>query len=328
MLDFNRNPQIIPDAFAAIPVPDAIVLHVESRAYWDNQTVEVRLQAVHNTQLDWGKYKLRWELNRVSGVEEIGVVKESAVVAPIGSARVPMPRVQMAQLIPLTLRLIDAVGYELVNHSDDLLVLPSHAAQARYGGNLAIITLSGREGTIVSQLNYAIEDSLSNRTQVVVTDSPSEEILGWVRDGGKMLFVNESDFPVFWEYGRGGTSEGNWITSTSWLRPEVYPNLKIDNLLKLPLQRVMPRGSIGGLPQEDPTVQRDFLAGRISGWVQRPSIHTVQFRYGYGTVIMTTYTLLESLRFGEPDPVGVVMLNDLIDYLVSDSCKPTLRIKV
>ena len=328
MLDFNRNPQIFPDAFAAIPLPDAIVPHVESCAYWDNQTVEVRLQGAHNTPLDLGRYKLKWELNKASGIEGIGMVKGSTVDFPIISARVPMPRVQTAQLIPLTLHLIDATGYELVNRSDDLLVLPSHAAQARYGGDLAVITLAGSEAAIISQLNYAVANSLTATTQVVVTDSPDSEMLHWVQDGGKMLYVNESDDPVFWQYRRGGTPEGDWITSTSWLRPEVHPNLKIDNPLKLPLQYVMPQGSIGGLPQDHPSVQRDFLAGRISGWVQRPSIHTVQFSCGHGIVIMTTYALLEPLRFGDPDPVGVVMFNDLIDYLVSDSCKPILHVKV
>jgi hypothetical protein len=330
LLDFNRNSQIFSDAFAAIPTPDATVPQVESRAYWDNQTVEVRLQLPPDIQFNWGKYKLRWELNKAIGLEGIGVVKGNTAVAPVGSARVPMPRVHTTQLIPLTLRLIDEAGNELTHHSNDLLVLPTQAAQARYRGEITVTTTVGSEAAIIQQLNYAVADSLTATTQVVVTNSPDAEMLRWVQAGGKMLFVSDSenDNPVFWQIGRGVTSESNWITSTSWLRPEVYPNLKIDNPLDLPLQRVMPHGSIGGLPQDDPTVQRDFLAGRVSGWVQRPSIHTVQFAYGDGTIIMTTYALLESLRFGDPDPVGVVMLNDLIDYLVSDSCKPILRVKV
>jgi hypothetical protein len=328
LLEFNPNPQILPDAFAAIAAPDTLIPQIESRAYWDNQTVEVRLKAAHNNLLDWESYKLRWELNRVSGEEGIGAVKGSAAATLAGVARVPMPRVQTAQLIPVSLRLMDATGSELANRSDHLLVLPSHAAQARFGGEIAVLTLAGIEAAVIRQLNYSIADSLTAETQVAVTDSPDAEMLAWVASGGKMLLVSEDNVPVFWQYGHSGILDSNWITSTSWLRPEVYPNLKIDNPLNLPLQRVMPHSSIGGLPQEDPRVQRDFLAGRISGWVQRPNIHTVQFGYGDGTVIMTTYTLLESLGFGDPDPVGVVMLNDLIDYLVSDVCKPILQVKV
>ncbi len=328
MLDFKHNPQVFPDAFAAIIVPDTIIPQVESRAYWDNQTVEVRFRTPHDCQIDWGKYRLRWELNKAIGLEGIYVVKISAADAPVGFARVPMPRVQNAALIPLSLQLIDATGSEVANRCDHLLVLPSHAAQARFGGDIAVMTLTGREAAIMRQLDYSVEESLTADTQVVVTNSPDSEVLRWVADGGKLLYVSESDAPVFWQHGYGGTPEGNWLTSTSWLSPGVYPKFKIDNPLNLPFQGVMPRGSIGGLPQEDPSVQRDFLAGSISGWVQRPSIHTVQFGYGHGIVIMTTYTLLESLRVGDPDPVGVVMFNDLIDYLVSDSCKPILRVKV
>jgi len=328
LLDFNHNPQIFPDAFAAIPVPDILVPQVEYRAYWDNQTVEVRLQAAHETQLDWRNYRLGWELNKASGEEGIGVLNGRTATAAVGVARIPMPRVQSAQLIPLTLQVIDTAGNIVARRSDNLLVLPSRAAQARFDGEVAVMTTAGSEAMVVRQLNYSVVDGLSPKTQVIVTDAPDRDVLDWVQNGGKMLLVNEDDHPVFWQYGHRDTSEGNWITSTSWLRPEVYPSLKIDNPLNLPLQRVMPQGSIVGLPQDDPSVQRDFLAGRMLGWVQRPNIHTVQFAYGSGTVIMTTYALLEALYFGDPDPVGVIMLNDLIDYLVSDSCKPVLRVKV
>jgi len=328
LLDFNQTPQISPDVFAALPTLDTIVLQIEYRAYWDNQTVEVRLQSSHNVQLDWGKCKLHWELNKTSGIEQIGIIKGNIGDVPVGSARIPMPRVQTAQLIPLTVRLVDEIGYQLGNRSHNLLVLPSHAAQAQYRGGIAVMTKTNHEVAIVRQLNYSVCDSISADTRVVVTDSPDAEILSWVQNGGKMLFVSEGDDSVFWQQGRSSTSEFNWITSTSWLRPDVYPNLKIDNPLNLPFQGVMPQSNIGGLPQEDPTIQNDFLAGRISGWVQRPSIHTVQFGYGDGIIIMTTYAILESLCYGDPDPVGVIMLNDLINYLVSDSCKPNLQFRV
>ena len=50
-----------------------------------------------------------------------------------------------------------------------------------------------------------------------------------------------------------------------------------------------------GIPAEDPTVQPDLLAGMVSGWVGHPSVHTAQFRYGRGRVVMTTFALEEGL---------------------------------
>jgi hypothetical protein len=46
----------------------------------------------------------------------------------------------------------------------------------------------------------------------------------------------------------------------------------------------------------------------------------VQFRYGSGRVIATTFNLRRTLH---EHPVSVAMLHDLIDHLTSD-CQPTL----
>jgi hypothetical protein len=65
-----------------------------------------------------------------------------------------------------------------------------------------------------------------------------------------------------------------------------------------------------------------FLGGLVSGWVGHPAVHTVQFRYGKGKVIMTTFNIGESLGY---DPVAAAMLHDLVDYLGSDACEPKLK---
>lgn len=120
--------------------------------------------------------------------------------------------------------------------------------------------------------------------------------------------------------GRGGAYSGSWITSFSWLRPDVHRRLGAHNPLSLPFLPVMPHGTILGLPLEDRAVQGDFLAGMISGWVRHPAVHTVQFRYGRGRVVMTTFALDSALD----DPVGVALFHDLIDHLHSDVCQPIL----
>jgi hypothetical protein len=143
-----------------------------------------------------------------------------------------------------------------------------------------------------------------------------------VREGGSLLFLNSGPSPFFWAAGRGGTYSGNWLTSFSWIRPGVHRRLPVHNPLSMPYMRIMPMYTILGLPVEDKAVQGDFLAGMVSGWVGHPTVHTVQFRYGRGRVIMTTFTLEEPLR---DDPTASAMFHDLIDYLASDACDPTLR---
>ena len=67
----------------------------------------------------------------------------------------------------------------------------------------------------------------------------------------------------------------------------------------------------------------DLLAGMVCGWVRHPAVHTVQFRYGQGRVIMTTFALEEALALAD-DAVAVALLHDLIDHLHSDACRPVL----
>jgi hypothetical protein len=59
----------------------------------------------------------------------------------------------------------------------------------------------------------------------------------------------------------------------------------------------------------------------VSGWVRHPAVHTVQFRYGAGRVVMTTFNFEDSLD----DPVGIALFHDLVDHLHSDACRPVLR---
>jgi hypothetical protein len=147
-------------------------------------------------------------------------------------------------------------------------------------------------------------------------------MLQWVRAGGKMVFLSRGTSPFFWVHHRGGAYSGSWMTSFTWLRPEVHRRLKVTNPLGLPFMNVMPHRTILGLPVEDKAVQRDFLAGMVSGWVGHAAVHTVQFAYGKGRVVMTTFGLEEML---DEDPVAVAMLNDLVEYVCSDECQPVLR---
>ena len=64
--------------------------------------------------------------------------------------------------------------------------------------------------------------------------------------------------------------------------------------------------------------------GRYQVGFRHPAVDTVQFRYGKGRVIMTTFSIKQAIERRATDPVGAAMLHDLIDYLTSVACQPTL----
>lgn len=195
---------------------------------------------------------------------------------------------------------------------------------------LSVGSVGSDEGTATYQLThslrslgYRVHKELTSETKVVVSTYPNAALLEWVRSGGDLLFLSRGPSPFFWVQSRGGAYSGGWISSFSWLRPEVHQRLSgVRNPLGLPFMEVMPRNTILGLPLEDKAVQSDFLAGMVAGWVRHPAVHTVQFRYGRGRVIMTTFELEAALP---RDPVAVAMFHDLLEHLTSDACQPTLK---
>jgi hypothetical protein len=171
-------------------------------------------------------------------------------------------------------------------------------------------------------MGYRTVSHVSPGTQLAVANRPTAELLSWVRAGGRLLYMGDSPSPFFWVQNRGGAYSGSWLTSFSWIRPEIHRRLHVSNPLGMPFMRAMPTATILGLPVEDRSVQSDFLAGMVSGWVGHPAVHTVRFRYGDGIVLMTTFRLAGWLGV---DPVATAMFHDLLDHLASDECDPVLR---
>lgn len=322
MLDFNRSSKLYCDPVMSFQSLVPWVPSIEPRAYWDNQTVGVRVLLPNEVLVEPLRHKIRWELNTVCGYERVEI--PTVGHALYGSIRVPMPRVACAGEFPLSLTLLDCSGHELARCCEQLLILPSRAAPARFSGGLAILTASGREAMTAQQLNYTVESELTERAQVVVCDYPNLEVMEWVSQGGRLLYICEGDQPRLWRWGTKRISDGHLMASSSWLDADAYPNLPLANPANLPVSHIFPTRGIADLPLRKNAFDEDILAGEMLGWVQRPHVHSIQFRYGHGRVIMTTYTLLESFRSDQADPFAVVMFNDLIEYLASERCNPTL----
>jgi hypothetical protein len=336
---------------------------VGAYAWWDDKEVPVEITVAHHGAADWSETRVRWSVEGTENHGQIelpamrrGEVKRARII------RLPLPRVSETKSVRVDFT-VDGGEGELARNSIELLVMPSELRKAAHDGLTAVITrrlvtsqeegmealppgaVSGSEETpldrtpapetdaestsvrslpaVMRKAGYKITRRISSDVRLAVSNYPTAELLQWVREGGDLLFICEGPSPFFWAQHRGGAYSGNWITSFSWIRDGVHHRLKAANPLGLPFENIMPRSTILGLPFDDPTYQKDFLAGMISGWVHQPAVHTVQFRYGKGRVVMTTFSLEESLSIG--DAAATAMLHDLVEYLCSDACKPTLE---
>ncbi len=328
VLDFNRGPKVFHEVLSTVNAPDVIAPQPERYAYWDDQTMNARLYVSHYSGRDWAGSRLGWTLGAAQGEIAVPAVERGAV-SDLGTQQWTFMPVERATMTQVTFQLDAADGSALARNTLDVLVLPASARTAAYTGEIAVVSADMNADSPFSllsaarRLGYRAGSDLS-AAQMVLTDEPTAEALAWVRAGGTMLFLSSGPSPFFWCQSRGGTYGGGWINNYSWLRPGVYRRLAVGSPLTLPFREIMPAFTIMGLPVEDETVQPDFLAGQISGWVQLPAVHTVQFRYGTGRVIMTTFNLLRALQHNQADPMAAAMLHDLVDYLASDACQPRL----
>jgi hypothetical protein len=276
--------------------------------------------------------------------------------------RFTLPDVPTARTVRLALTLVDPHGTTLAHNVLDLAVYPAAARHARLDELVAVIGqereepfspdlpalvgASAAEGAaesiaeaagmapeesegsyapldlLLEEAGYRTTDRLDSDVKLAISNSPTAELLAWVRDGGDLLYLAEGPSPFFWVQSRSLAYSGGWITSYTWLRAEAHARLQPANPLGLAYTNVMPRNTILGVPMDDPAFHADILAGMVSGWVHHPAAHTVQFRFGLGRVIMTTFRLKLALGY---DPAGTAMLHDLVDYLHSDRCQPALQ---
>ncbi|MBX3083443.1 MAG: hypothetical protein KF716_17550 [Anaerolineae bacterium] len=332
LLDFNRREKAYHQAFGTINAADVIVPQLARYATWDDQALPVRLYASHYSKADWNGAQLTFTVGGQRTDHRLDATKRGAI-NEIGLMHWQFAAVDKASMKRVELWLNDGQGNALAQNDIDVMVLPAATRKAAHQGQIAVRSAgspfaaesNGESalGSAIQGLGYTLASALSAET-LLVTDAPDAETIRWVREGGSMLYLCSGVSPFFWVQGRGGIYGGSWITSFSWLRPDIFKRLAVTNPLTMPFGAVAPRGVISNLPVDDATFHDDFLAGQISGWVQLPAIHTVQFKLGRGKVLMTTATLASTIGGSDADPVAVAMFHDLVDHLASPACQPKL----
>ena len=361
LLDFDRNPKAFHDLFPQINAPDVIVPRAASHSYWDDERARVVLHVSRYGPVEWAGARLLWSVGGIegaSGETQLPAISRGSV-RRLGTKSLPLPTVEHAADVQVNLSVRGDRG-ELARNTLDLLVVPAAYRKAAYAGSVAVVTgaTAGQDEAIApfdrppEGLDWTVPDDLAGQvaagdspspvtlsdamrnvgynvaprigpdTRVAVANRANEQLLRWVRDGGRLLYMGDSPSPFFWVQNRGGAYSGSWLTSFTWVRPEIHPRLHVSNPLGMPFMRAMPTSTILGLPVDDRAVQGDFLSGMVSGWVGHPAVHTVRFRYGNGIVLMTTFRLAAWLGI---DPVATAMFHDLLDHLASDECDPALR---
>lgn len=320
LLDFARNPKAYHGRFAEINAPDVIVPTVTKWAYWAGDTATIDITISHFSGRLRDGATLEWRLEDGDNGSLPVPAQAVATAASIGSLRIALPDIKTTRGLHVTFRLTSGDA-ELARNELLLTVYPTprHVAGAAPSIACAGVGTAALEPVLAS-LGYASGELTT--AKLAVSSVPDAALLDWVRGGGDLLLLSEGQSPFFWVGGRGGTYSGDWMTSFNWIKPTAHPSLPTENPLGFAYAGTTPHHVILGLPLENPSYHGDILAGMFSGWVGLPAAYTVQFRYGNGRVVMTTFPLRVHAA---QHPTAAAMLHDLLAYLASERCQPTLR---
>jgi Glycosyl hydrolases family 2, sugar binding domain/Glycosyl hydrolases family 2, TIM barrel domain/Glycosyl hydrolases family 2 len=326
LLDFERRPKAPIADIAAFNAQDVLIATPDQRSFLSGAEARFDIAAsLYGRHVEQGS-RIGW---CVDGGErrERTVTTASRIrsTTGLGSIRVRLPYVDALAYVPVPISVVAPDETVTAATVATVAVVPT-VPPAPMPGRLAVLEGPGSahaSGSLVDRLaaeGYRVAAELGPDSDLAVSDRATPELLDWVRSGGALLFLAERRNPFFWVQARG--SDGGWITSFSWIRPTVHARLAgVANPLGIEFSEVVPERTISGLPFEDAAIHGDILAGSVAGWVHHPTADTLQFRYGRGRVVMTTFRLRSTVGL---DPIGTAMFQDLIDHLRSERCRPGL----
>jgi Glycosyl hydrolases family 2, sugar binding domain/Glycosyl hydrolases family 2, TIM barrel domain/Glycosyl hydrolases family 2 len=327
LLDFERRLKAPIADIAAFNAQDVLIATADRRSYASGEEARIDLAVSRYSGRVEGGSTIQWSVDDRERAERLAVTGGAAgSTAALGPINVRLPEVEILTYAQISISLVAPDGSVTASTVANVAVVPA-VVPTPMRGTMGVLDDPGAayvSGPLRERLaaeGYPVASTLGQDSDVAVANIATQDLLTWVRSGGRLLFLAERRNPFFWIRPRRG-ADGGWISSFSWIRPSAHSRLgTAANPLGLEFGPVMPEHAVAGLPFDDPVIHGDVLAGTVVGWVHHPTADTVQFRYGRGRVVLTTFRLGSTVGL---DPIAKAMFHDLVEHLRSEACRPAL----
>jgi hypothetical protein len=342
-VDVFRDRKPFFDELSRISQQDLVMLDAPKRNVWSGETVRAQIFVSHYSASDLSNATAEWwvegEPTLKGEVQSISV--DVADVRPVGVVSFNVPAVPVARSMRLKVRLLKDASAVSENYLD-LLVFPTSDLRP----SQAQITAYGLSRTtpLLQVLGYDTATALEPH-RVVVANRMDEKLSQFVQGGGTaVLFVTqELDWVAFLappkihpledflakhglllggrDFHFGGITGAHFINKSFGM----FDRIPFQNPIAWPFYRAIPQSVLIGLTSDQ---QPDIIAGAYGSFFRNSPADSqgnrhktevtgtiLQFRYGKGKLVLTTFDLLQSLA---EDPVATVMFNDLVRYAAGD----------
>jgi hypothetical protein len=310
-----RNPKSFYDAMANVNSADAIVPGWERVAYWEGERVEVHLTLSHFSSLNLGPgCRLEWYLEEwpeIHGTFE-DLAPKHAQIIPVGTVVFEAPKLDRSMRARLAFRFVDAEGTEVTANHHELYFFPRAGMRSR-----ALLSAPPELKEQLESLGYELTDDLS-RADVAIVTTMTDELRWYVQNGGRVLWLCESDQAQQAYLGtvnimprKGRTWQGDWASNFNWIRQDqMFQEIPTDHCVDFAFADLTPEYVISGLSPRD--FASDVHSGLFVGWLHHTVALVAERRLSNGRLLISTYRLREHIG---THPVATIMLDDMIRHL-------------
>jgi hypothetical protein len=327
LLDAMRGPKVYHDRLPSILSADVIHADIPRRDWRSGDTLEADLSlAAYGAASDDGE--VRWSLDVGGQPAAHGSLPTGAWpnhgTHPIGRLEVRIPEVPATMDAVVRLQAVDASGAVRARDEVRLAILPTATAHTSAPVRVAVLDPSriwGIEDRL-RDLGHTIRPLLE--ADLLVTSELTPDVVTHVESGGRALVLVRSRAAVPVDHdlarrvgvhlrrlphsgwpGQRSPWEGDWVTSWSWVLPDVDGVLPHRAPLDFAYEEVLPDHVLLG---HDPVRHREEVtAGMFVGWVHAPAALVWSFTQGAGAVTLTTFRVSP-----ERGPVATALLERLI----------------
>ncbi len=313
LLDMRRNPRIFHDVFHTINADTVIVPHADRFSYWAGEEARIDLAVANGAsrQLDGAHI----EIDIDGAIERLAVASISpGAVLQHGPVTLAMPQCAKSMTCPIRFTLRTADGAAAATNVLDVALYP----RGRRAADVSVWSPDPDIRKYLDFLGYRIGAGLE-RADVTVARSYDQLLSGYVRNGGRLLLLPETEgrldpFFPHWQnvkvLAREGTPwQGDWASSFSWLRRRgAFEGVPGGPMIDLTFDRVIPAHVIANCNLLD--FQARVHAGLVVGWIHRPAALAVERGYGKGRLMVSTFRLFRDAPGA--DPTAVALLDGLL----------------
>lgn len=313
LLDLCRNPRVFHDVFRTIN-SDTIIIPVWQRlSFWDDEKPTLQVVVANGpSHLENAELTVAVEGVSVS----CACTLAPGVVSAANPFKLALPHVETGRMVTVSMELRGPNANLIASNGLDIALHPH-----RLRGERPSKSVWSPSGALLERLRltgYAMADTIE-QADVVVAASHDKDLAGFVRSGGTLLLLPETEmslYPFFphWQNVKvqaraGALWSGDWVSSFAWLRRRgEFAGLPGEPLVDATFDRVIPKLVISGCNLLD--FQARVHAGLVVGWVHKPVALVAERTYGKGRLLVSTFRPL-----GEEvasDPTATLLLDALI----------------